>query len=308
MSKFVKPEELYEKFQNLAPNLAVTKGEFECVVAGLLGDMEWNHMDQLHRPFIHHTYQESLRIALGEDFAISLTRWGKWPLFIVVSDVRLKPGLFYQCMTIAGLINVHLVISMVEANEKIHSKLEWYITSHKWLKIAHKILSKKFYNLNVRLQEEDAQIRQQRYELRKAGYRFESDPPDYLSSNTKTKNTIYPEMASDAFFVTDDVTNEVVTKMADNVAFLVRKNNDASYDIWPSACPHEGGELKKGSFCESQVTCPWHGLRFQSANVSVFSPNVERYGFHYRLDGNRICVSKQKSSFVSVSKECAATA
>ena len=38
---------------------------------------------------------------------------------------------------------------------------------------------KKIYKLNTRLQEEDYVIRSQRALLRKYGYNFKSDPPDY---------------------------------------------------------------------------------------------------------------------------------
>ena len=67
---------------------AVTRGEFSIDVNCPLADLEWNHMDQLHRQYIHNTYQKNLRIALGREFAVSLTRWGRWPFLITVTDVR----------------------------------------------------------------------------------------------------------------------------------------------------------------------------------------------------------------------------
>lgn len=288
--KYIKPETLENKYLHFAPHLAVTKGSFTIDVPNFLTDMEWNHMDQFHRRYIHRTYEESLRIAVGKNFAISLTRWKRIPLFITVSDIRIKPGLYYQVMTIAGLIVAHLIISMEEHNEIVNLKIEWFITSHKWLKFLHKPLSKKFYKLNTRLQQEDHQIRVQRYQLRKKGYRFASDPVDYVSSNTLTCNTIYPSM--DILTINlENLSEQLTTITCEMHQFLIKKTAQA-YLIWPAVCPHEGGDLTKGKECGSQIQCPWHGLRFSAAQLSKQQPLASRYGFEYRLHENVIEVRR----------------
>ncbi|OGT35021.1 MAG: hypothetical protein A3F11_07385 [Gammaproteobacteria bacterium RIFCSPHIGHO2_12_FULL_37_14] len=283
--KYIKPEMLESEYKNLAPNLVITKDCFEIDVPNFLVDMEWNHMDQLHRPYIHHTYEESIRIALNKDFAVSLTRWKRIPLFITVSDIRIKPGMYYQIMTIAGLILVHLVISMEETNEIVHLKIEWFISSHKWLKFLHKPLSKKFFRLNTRLQAEDDQIRKQRYELRKKGYHFASDPVDYYTANTLKCNTIYPTIADKLTINMEHLLPDQLTKFIVGAhSFMIKKNNANEYFIWPAVCPHEGGDLLKGKACDQyKIQCPWHGLKFTAAQLSKHTPQAVQYGFNYRL-------------------------
>lgn len=293
--KHIDPATIVDELQRFDPNIRVTKGVFEFEVPGLLQDMEWNHMDQMHRPFIHDTYRKAVRVALGNDFAISLTQWQKIPLFITVTDVRIKPGLYYQCMTIAGLIYVHININMREENEVVYSKLEWHITSHKWLKFLHKPLHNKLVKLNTRLQIEDNQIRVQRYALRKSGYRFASDPVDYLSSNVLRRNTIYPDLMPDesTIDVTDIPLDVKVVKKSGAVNFLIKKTAENSYAVWPAACPHEGGDLSKAKDCDkNQLQCPWHGLRFSAILLSAANPAGAGYGFEFQLQGNNILVHK----------------
>jgi len=299
--KFVDPAAIVDQLKKFSPNNRVTKGVFEFEVPGLLEDMEWNHMDQMHRPYIHDTYQRVVRIALGKDFAVSLTQWQRVPLFITVSDVRIRPGFYYQCMTIAGLIYVHIHISMKEENEIVKSKLEWHITSHKWLKFLHRPLSNKFYKLNTRLQIEDAQIRTQRYALRKVGYQFASCPVDYLSSNILRRNTIYPDLPVDNMGVqlNELPLDTIVTRAIGVVQFLIKKSADQQYAIWPAACPHEGGDLAQGKQCDkNQIQCPWHGLKFSAVIISAAHPVVTGYGFEFSLKDDVLYVRKsnQKSA------------
>ncbi|OGT42935.1 MAG: hypothetical protein A3F42_06700 [Gammaproteobacteria bacterium RIFCSPHIGHO2_12_FULL_37_34] len=292
--KHIKPETLEKAYQTFSPHLAVTKDSFEIDVPNLLPDMEWNHMDQLHRPYIHQTYEASLRIAVGKDFAVSLTRWQRIPLFITISDIRIKPGLYYQIMTIAGLIVVHLVISMEEVDKVVHLKIEWFITSHKWLKFLHKPLSKKFYKLNTRLQKEDHQIRARRYELRNKGYTFASDPVDYLTSNTIGCNTIYPALSPTLIDIKDLQSNQLTKFSVGQHSFLIKKQ-DNEYLIWPAVCPHEGGDLSKGKTCDHhQIQCPWHGLKFTAVRLSMQEPRAARYGFEYRLTDQKIEVTNSR--------------
>lgn len=282
--KFIKPDELQLRLKSFSKNIAVTEGHFEVAVPGYLEDMEWNHMDQMHRPYIHHTYEEAIRIALGDNFAVSLTKWKKIPIFITVTDVRLKQGLYYQVMAIAGLLYIHLVIEMTEHNQIVTSRLTWYITSHKWLKLFHKPLSKKLFNLNIRLQEEDAPIREQRFHLRKKGYQFASDPVNYYSSNTMGRNTLYPSMQTASHFDVKNLPfNELVECEIGGVEFIIKRLSIDEMLIWPSACPHEGGALMTGKICQNhQIQCPWHGLKFTGIKLVAGEKSVG-HNFEFTL-------------------------
>ncbi len=296
----IRPSKLFDSIANFDPKQATTRGEFFLDMPYHKIDVEWNHMDQLHRPYIHRTYHDNIRIALGHDFASSLTRWGKWPFLITVTDMRIDEGLYYQNFVLAGVIFIHNTISMTEIEDKgdgntLRLKLEWIISSHRFLRPLHVLLSRMFYKLNVRLQEEDADIRGTRYKLREKGYSFLSDPPDYYNSNQLTNNTIYPDLPSDASITLDTVAmGKKELRSTGAVDFLLLRH-DGAVLIWPAACPHEGGNLVNGKLHDDcRMECPWHGLKFTAVTLTAEQPSAEAYGFSYRLDNNTIHIRSQK--------------
>lgn len=294
--RFIRPSKLFDSIAGFAPKNSTTRGEFFLDMPYNKIDVEWNHMDQLHRPFIHDTYNDNIRIALGRDFATSLTRWGKWPFLITVTDMRVGEGLFYQTLVLAGLFFIHNTISMTDIEDKgdgntLRLKLEWIIHSHWLLKPLHAVLSTMFYKLNVRLQQEDAPVRGARCELRKKGYTFLSDPPDYYNSNQLTNNTVYPALPAGASIDTGALpmgSRESVT--IGNVNFIVQRKEE-TVRIWPAACPHEGGDLARGKLHDDcRLECPWHGLKFSAATLSATQPAAEIYGFSYRLENGIVTI------------------
>jgi Rieske [2Fe-2S] domain len=291
--KFLTPENLHQQIKNFTKDMAVTRGCFDYNVPRCtIQDMDWNHMDQLHRQSIHNTYEKSLRIALGKEFAVSLTQFSRWPLFITVTDVRVAEHTFYQSMTIAGIIFLHSIISFEEAdNHTLKLKNEWFIASHKLFRLTHGVLNRKLFKLNERLQTEDAQIRTGRFELRNKGYTFRNDPPDYYNSNRLGSNTIYPPLPQSANFALSYFTEQAKQVALGNVEFILKKEQD-TYLIWPAACPHEGGPLFKGEMCNAQITCPWHGLKFRAAVLSVNTPFAQKHGFEFSLVGDQILVMR----------------
>jgi nitrite reductase/ring-hydroxylating ferredoxin subunit len=290
--RYLTPDNLYQQLKNFTAGMSVTKGCFELVVENcLVQDVEWNHMDQMHRPTIHNTYEKGIRIAFGNNFAFSLTQWGKWPFLIPVTDVYVGKGLFYQSLTIGGIIFLHSIISLEQVGENVKLKDEWFIASHKVFKIIHKFLDKKLYKLNKRLQDEDQPVRQGRLALRKKGLHFRTDVPDYYNSNILRSNTIYPQISENACLSLNDVTVQPQEKMVGNLEFVIKKDKDA-YLIWPAACPHEGGPLIEGKFCGEKVACPWHGLEFAAAKLSLHSPSAIKQGFQYNLVDEKIFIKQ----------------
>jgi nitrite reductase/ring-hydroxylating ferredoxin subunit len=292
--KYLTPENLYQQIEKFTDGMAVTRDKFELVVPNCtLQDFEWNHMDQMHRFSVHNTYEKNVRVAFGTQFAVSLTQWGKWPLFIRVSDVFVARGVFYQTLTIAGIFILHSIITMEEVPGTDSIKLtdEWFIASHRLFRFLHKILNKKLHKLNVRLQQEDEALRQGRFSLRKAGYRFQTDTPNYFNSNRLTNNTIYPVMGS-ASVLLENISETASKHQAGAIEFIAKKTSDNTYLLWPAACPHEGGPLITGKLCDAQITCPWHGLRFSAVELSVISPMSVRYGFEYFLQNDRIIIKQ----------------
>ena len=89
VEKFVKPEQIRQELMKVIPGCAITEGAFTSWSTGTLVDQQWNHMDQGHRETIHNAYFGAMRIATGKDFAVSVTRWSNWPVFIPVADLRI---------------------------------------------------------------------------------------------------------------------------------------------------------------------------------------------------------------------------
>lgn len=292
--KYLSPASLFAQLESFTSNMVVTKGMFEMTVQNCkMEDIEWNHMDQMHRPTIHNTYEKGIRIAAGENFAVSLTEWGRWPFLIPVTDVYVDRGLFYQSLTLAGVIFIHSIISMEEDGDNIKLKDEWFIASRKLFKFLHRPINKKLYKLNARLQAEDQQVREGRFELRKQGYQFNTDCPNYYNSNLLGTNTIYPRMKADAEAISlENVNENIITKQCGGLEFLIKKTKQNSFLIWPAVCPHEGGPLSKGNVCESKIACPWHGLKFSAVELSESKSMGASYGFEYQLIKHQIFIKQ----------------
>ncbi len=289
--RYVTPDALPGTLRSLSSCTRTTQGRFTLLTDYSLEDMEWNHMDHLHRPTMHRTYNTVARLALGKDFALSLTRWGKWPFFLQISDVRIRPGLYYQVMIIAGFIYLHNVIHMEEENDRMRLTVEWNIASHWLFKPLHGVLSRKLYRLNERLQREDTPIRDRRKKLRTCGYSFRSSPVDYLSSNRLTNNTVYPPLAADAHILLSGLAPEPKSFTAGTLEFIARWEGEEIH-VWPRACPHEGADLMEGTLEKNcQFTCLWHGLKFSPARLSAVQKSVSLYGFDFRLEEDRVSIS-----------------
>ena len=305
MLKSIDKNYLSKAIKDFCKGTSVTTGNFSYVAPGSVQDLEWNHMDQSHRPFIHSTYSDELRISIGENFANSLTKWGNWPFFINVMDIRVKEGQYYQTFTIGGLIYLHTVIEMGFIDDKNSSlEIEWHISSHWILKPIHRFLDSKIYDLNVRLQDEDYVIRSQRALLRKYGYNFKSDPPDYYSSNKLTNNTVYPILKNPVKIKIEEFPDANIINNQElglykfgekEISFLIKEVSSNEFYIWPSVCPHEGASLEDGDFCEGRVTCPWHGLNFTGSKLSSEKNIILKYGFIYKLENGLITISNDIS-------------
>lgn len=299
--KFLTPDNLYEQLKKFTNGMSVTKGSFELYIENcMVEDVEWNHMDQMHRPTIHNTYEKGIRIATGHNFALSLTQWGRWPLLIPVTDIYIDKGLFYQSLSIAGIIFIHSIISLEQCGTGVKLKDEWYIASRGVFKFLHGLLNRKLYKLNKRLQEEDEPVRQGRLLLRQKGYQFNTDIPNYYNSNVKKLNTIYPRIIENAQIDLHCITESPKQVLIGGIEFIAKKESN-SYLIWPAACPHEGGPLLSGKVCGKQITCPWHGLRFSAAELSETTPLIIKHGFEYYLEENHIHI-KSNQSYIDMLK------
>ena len=175
------------------PRFVSSNGVFIKTAKYEIRDLDWNHMDGLHRPKIHNTYHESLKIAYDKSFQLNFTRIGLTPFIIPVFDLKIDEGEFYQTFSIFNLFTVISYTKLERIkNSKVKQTIEWEIFSHPWLKFMHKYISKKIYKLNKVQSDEDFVIRERRFNLRKLGYRFGTDNPNFVNSNDLSLKIIPP--------------------------------------------------------------------------------------------------------------------
>jgi nitrite reductase/ring-hydroxylating ferredoxin subunit len=67
---------------------------------------------------------------------------------------------------------------------------------------------------------------------------------------------------------------------------------DGDYYAINEVCPHKGGPLSEGPLSGDEVTCPWHGSRFNVKTGAVTAPPAERgvETFPVRVAGDDVAV------------------
>jgi hypothetical protein len=158
----------------------------------------------------------------------------------------------------------------------------------------HKPILKRLININEKLNKEDFPIRQRRLDLRKKGYHFKTDEPNFLNSNELTDNVIAPLSEMQGRFPLKEFSSEIRKISVGQVDLLV-KTEDAgrSFLVWPEVCPHEGGPLAEAKVCDKALICPWHGLKFQATTVNREKGFVSIGQLHLSLDGDDLIVRPQ---------------
>ncbi len=60
-------------------------------------------------------------------------------------------------------------------------------------------------------------------------------------------------------------------------------NVNGSYYAIDDACPHRGASLAEGDVAGNEVTCPWHGARFDMSSGAHLSPPAPRGVTAYKV-------------------------
>ena len=279
--------------------MAVTEGVFEDPARCTVEDLDWNHMDLDHRPWIHNTYHEASRVVIGPNIHSSVTkrRILGIPVFIQVTDIRLEPTLFYQCFTFFSLLHVHLVMRSLPG--KMQAK--WYIVSHRIFKFLHKPLERRILQLETVQNKEDEALRDRRADLRAKGYGFDRDPLDYITANQKKDWVSFPKLNGTRSIPLQGLPQGIRTLVkANDVEFLVQPEPGAknSYSVWLGVCPHEGASLNEGKICGAgnEIQCPWHGLKLSCIKVDAVNSRATLGTFEVALSPsfNELLVSDVK--------------
>ncbi len=283
-------EELEKRFQELG-NVAVTRGHCEQPGCNNFNDMAWNHMDQLHRPFVHKTYTQSLRVALDRGFALSLTYFPFLGIrfFVLVTDVLVRPGVFYQAFNLFSIIYFHVMISVVAEGRGTAVKADWFIVSHPFFKFLHSYLDKRYKNIWTVQNAQDQPIRDQRQRLREKNFKFvDGDKLDYLTANQLTSNIRFPQIPEEIRVSLSDCPASELKKISAGPIDLLVRREGASFLIWTAVCPHEGGPLDQGTVCKTEIECPWHGLKFHGLTLSAQHPKGRLADMELRLENETL--------------------
>lgn len=293
---FIREDKVDEALHRLIPKAHITKGHFSCPGWAEQRDLLWNHMDQTHRPHIHRTYGEAMRLYIGERAAVSLTRFGSWPIVIPVFDGHYKDNGFYQVLCLFGLI---VIVNVIESNvtpEGTRMDISWAIASHWLLRFVHPYLDRRLRRLNVVQNAEDDPIRHRRVELRAAGYRFATDEPDFVSANVVANNVVYPPLAERRVVPLADIPEQEARRIEVGArAYLVRRIEEG-VEIWPGVCPHEGAALDSSDVHGRTVRCPWHGLEYAARRLRPGAGSIT-------LCGARLTLGEQGLDIGPIGKE-----
>ena len=294
----ISEENLEASFRTLGPSMAVSKGHYELPSVAEVRDLDWNHMDHHHRHHVHQLYEETLRIARGADCAASLTRIrvGPFKFFVLVTDLRIKPGVFYQVFTIFNLIYVHTITRSIPGKgvgEKGALRtVRWYIVSPRWFKFLHPSINRKMDHINKAQNPQDAPVLKWRTDIRKKGFSFASDNPDYLNSNLLTMNVRYPKLGQIHRIPVENLPlDQVSIVSAGPIDLLVRRQADHKIEVWLRNCPHEGAPLETGILIGCEFKCPWHGLKFSALVLDQTSSSGKLANFEIKLSSKELVIS-----------------
>lgn len=291
---YVDPEALCERLESLDSGMAVTHGYYACQSHASVRDLDWNHMDPHHRYYVHGTYGQALRLCTGPDYQISITKYGSWPIFVVMSDIRLAPGLFYQCFSFFNIVTIVSVIRSVEHEGGTQQRVDWYIASKRLWKFLHPWLSRKMERLNRLQNAEDDPIRLRRFQLRNRGYCFHSDRPDFVVASSLTHNVVPPKLEHEHVIQLDTIHSEVLKAFSvEHLEFLYLTDDAAGVRLWPAVCPHEGGPLVNSLVApeSGRLKCPWHGLETKAVHLTPKGPLGTCLGARFRLEDGRLVIS-----------------
>lgn len=266
---YIEEGDLGTHLRRLHPGMVITHDRYESLVPGFLNDLEWNGFDEYHRIFVHDTYHDFFKVFNTKMVSVNLVRWKQTPIFLQVANARIRPGLFYQSISILGVVYVHQLVSYEPRGEEIFLSRRWYTASHWSFRWLHPLINWRLRKLNKVQDDEDNELmRPQRYELRKRGFRFDTDVPDFFNSNDFGNHVIPPPLEAPVRIPLAGIPQGRYERVqAGPIALLVRRTGDA-IDVLPGICPHEGAPLDTSHDCGGALKCPWHGLKFHAVQLS----------------------------------------
>jgi len=100
-------DRLAEHLKQLHPGMAVTHGHHESLVPGYIKRLGIEFLRRAAPPV---RSRHLSRLIQGDDrFSVNVVRWGNLPIFMQVANAKVADGMFYQSMTVLGIIMLHQV-------------------------------------------------------------------------------------------------------------------------------------------------------------------------------------------------------
>lgn len=262
--KYLSADRLAEHLQGLHPGMVVTHGYHESLVPGYIKDLEWNFYDELHRQCVHDTYHGLYKVMTGKYFSVNVVRWGGLPIFMQVANAKISEGVFYQCMTVLGIIVLHQVQRISQKSDEVLIEVNWYTASHWLFRWLHGPFNRRLLKLQRKQDIEDnIEIRERRRDLRRRGFGFATDDPDFVNSNRLTDNVHLPPVDAPMRIELSGYAIDKVHRVTRGaIELLLKRKNENQVEVWPALCPHEGGLMDECHLSGDHVVCPWHGRRF----------------------------------------------
>lgn len=297
VEQFTRPEGLEQALRALHPGAVVTTEQYVSEVPGYVVDLEWNFFDEGHRVHVHNTYQNMFKVFAGKTFSVNNVCVGRLPIHVQVANAKIAPGLFYQCMTILGVIYCHQIVSMTQLEVgKVRLHRRWFTVSHWLFRPLHRV----FHRMLLRLQdkqdrEDNAVVRERRFQLRRAGFRFVTDDPDFINSNKLDDHVLFPECAPESRVNISTLIPGVGSEQRVSVGplELLVKREEHCLRVWPGICPHEGAFLDIQHRRDGVLQCPWHGRRFKGAELTFGSGTKWRFlDFLVSVEGEDLVVRR----------------
>jgi hypothetical protein len=273
--KFTPPDRIPEYMKKLHPGMAISHDKHHSLVPGYIHDIEWNFFDEMHRNFVHDTYHDMYKIMAGKYFSVNVVRWGNLPIFIQVANAKIKDGLFYQSMVVLGVIFLHQIVRLTPKEDNVLMEIDWYIASHWLFRWLHHSFNKRLMKLQKKQDHEDnVEIRARRLALRKRGFSFLTDKPDFINSNLLNNHVKMPSHHKPIqIFLKEYLDGQMHRVDVEGIEFMLKHKVNDEIEIWPAICPHEGALMNASHLCAGIAVCPWHGRRFSSVMLNSKDKN-----------------------------------
>jgi nitrite reductase/ring-hydroxylating ferredoxin subunit len=277
--KYIPIADIPKHLKNLHAGVTITHGTHESLVPGYLNDLEWNFYDELHRYYVHDTYHGLYKVMTGKYFSVNVVKWGNLPVFIQVANAKIADGLFYQSMTVLGIIMLHQVQRITQKDDNVLIQVDWYTASHWLFRWLHGPFNRRLLKLQKKQDREDnEEIRGRRRDLRHRGFKFATDDPDFINANRLTNHVLTPEFDQPTRFPLAELAPGRIERLVRGpIELLAKPFENGDVHVWPALCPHEGADLHERHMCEGVIECPWHGRKFPGALLRSNSADSYRY-------------------------------